>query len=421
MTADTRLKLRRTTALALVIFFLGTWLAGVPIYVNGIFNDIDLTLSLIFLDGWGPEGVAMTAAASEALGFGVTMPAWVWLAIEVVLVATFAGGGLFIALRTQDAFGTYVGVALVLVGTRIAGPVASGTQIFAPWTQPWNEFLSGLAVIAFASLVYLLPNGRFVPRWMRWAVPLILTLTIGDLIVVTFLGIPDNDLRNFIFWVMPVAIGLLTQIYRYARVATPEERQQIKWIIVAFSGFVIIAGGSSLFLPEAIDYAPPESPRHLSTFLLAHGFLTPATVILVIGIAISVVRYRLWAIDVIIRRTLIYGVLTALLAGVYFGGVTLLQAAFSTVTGTNNTLAVVISTLAIAALFRPAQTRVQRVIDRRLYRQSYDATRILSDFAEAVRDEIDVEDVEAALLQAVGETMQPESVGLWLRDTGEGV
>jgi hypothetical protein len=134
---------------------------------------------------------------------------------------------------------------------------------------------------------------------------------------------------------------------------------------------------------------------------------------------IAILRAGLWNVDLVIRRTLTYSLLTALLAGVYFGAVTLLQSLFANITGSSSTLAVVISTLVIAALFRPLQTRLQRFIDRRFFRQKYDATRVLSDFADAVRDEIAVEDVQAALLHTVGETMQPESLGLWLREGAE--
>jgi hypothetical protein len=124
---------------------------------------------------------------------------------------------------------------------------------------------------------------------------------------------------------------------------------------------------------------------------------------------------RLWDIDVIIRRTLLYSLTTALLAGVYFGLVVLTQAGLVAVTGQRNPLAVVISTLAIAALFTPVRRRVQSFVDWRFYRQKYDAQKTLERFGETVRDEVDVERVQEAIVDAVQTTMQPERMWVWLR------
>jgi len=143
------------------------------------------------------------------------------------------------------------------------------------------------------------------------------------------------------------------------------------------------------------------------------------------GIAIT--RYRLYQIDLIINRTLVYGSLTAMLALVYFGGVTATQALFRTVTGQErqSQLAVVVSTLVIAALFNPLRRRIQGFIDRRLYRRKYDAAKTLGAFSSKLRDETDLDALSADLVGVVRETMQPSHVSLWLRPDsagkGEGV
>jgi hypothetical protein len=141
--------------------------------------------------------------------------------------------------------------------------------------------------------------------------------------------------------------------------------------------------------------------------------------IIPIALAISILRYRLWDIDILIRKTLVYSVLTGLLALTYFGSVVILQGLFTAVTGQQSAVVVVLSTLAIAALFNPLRNRVQDFIDRRFYRKKYDAAKVIAEFAATCRDETDLDKLTARLVEVVDETMQPESVGLWLKDAGK--
>jgi hypothetical protein len=135
----------------------------------------------------------------------------------------------------------------------------------------------------------------------------------------------------------------------------------------------------------------------------------PATMV------ISMMRYRLWDIDLLIRRTVTYGLVTALLAFVYFGGIIVTQAIFHSLTATESPIAIVFSTLLIAALFNPLRTRIQAFIDRRFYRQKYDAQQVLAQFAQTARDEVDMEALQAEMLQVIQQTMQPQNLSIWLK------
>jgi hypothetical protein len=126
----------------------------------------------------------------------------------------------------------------------------------------------------------------------------------------------------------------------------------------------------------------------------------------------------LWDVDLLIRRTVTYGLVTALLAAVYLGGVILIQTIFRSLTGTSSQIAIVLSTLAIAALFNPLRTRIQAFIDRRFYRRKYDAQQVLADFAQTARDEVDMEALQTELLRVVQETMEPTNISLWLKNNG---
>ena len=163
----------------------------------------------------------------------------------------------------------------------------------------------------------------------------------------------------------------------------------------------------------------PGVQRSGPLMLIAINALTQGSLALIpLSMGVAILRSRLYDIDVLINRTLVYGALTAMLVLVYFGSVVTLQYLFRALTGETSQIIVVASTLIIAALFNPLRRRVQNVVDRRFYRRKYDAARTLEAFSSRLRDETNLEDLNAHLLAVVWETMQPVHVSLWLRPTG---
>jgi hypothetical protein len=165
-------------------------------------------------------------------------------------------------------------------------------------------------------------------------------------------------------------------------------------------------------------FYPPIQPgsSRLIALLIAVPIIFILGLLLPVTFAISILRYKLWEIDIIINRGLIYGTLTILVALIYFGTVTILQNLFTAVTGQQSPVALVISTLIIAALFQPLYRRVQELINRRFYRGKYDAGKILAEFASTARDEVDLDNITSALVDAAEKTLQPTAISLWLKE-----
>jgi hypothetical protein len=324
---------------------------------------------------------------------------WLWLAVGLAMAV-----GAFTA--------AYGAVALA------SGPAGLPGRAVAAW-------LGGLAFTAFLSLfpfVFLLfPNGRLPsPRWRPWAWAIIV---IGALMLISVAFVPGTAaegvanpfgiggwLGGVLDGVVDPGIGVLTlaiavsglsMLLRFRR-ARGVERQQLKWF--AFAAALLAA-----FL---ISQTPPLG---LQTFGLVDLLLETLTIAGVYaGIAIAVLRYRLYEIDRLANRTLVYGTLTALLGLVYAVGVFGLGGLLNP-TGGESALAVAASTLAVAALFRPARRRVQQVVDRRFNRRRYDAAKTIDAFAVRLRDQVDLDTLSAELLTVVDQTMEPTMAWLWLR------
>jgi len=320
----------------------------------------------------------------------------------------------------------------------VYGVASPGSVPFAVGVAGINNVLWVPAVGLLGTYVFLLfPDGRLPSRRWRplaWLCGVVLVLVsvgvgFGPGILEDLGGVRNPFgierypwVTDAAYVVLPLFLlcmlgSVLSLVMRYRR-SRGEERQQIKWIAFAasFVGIVyVIAMVGSLVYPQETWFAA-GSPLWLN-FLEYAALLSFIAVPIAVGFA--VLRYRLYDIDVLINRTLVYASLTAMLIGLYFGGIVVLQRFFVLLTGQRSTLAVVASTLLIAALFNPLRHRIQDFIDRRFYRRKYDAARTLEEFGATLRNATDLDGLTEELTGVIRETVQPAHVFLWLAPARE--
>jgi len=279
----------------------------------------------------------------------------------------------------------------------------------------------------------LFPSGQLTSKKWRWAGGLTVVngllsaLSFGVIIwplrgqvLVKFLASPNLDLllagsgvlgifALITYWLCGICllIALISLGFRFKN-ASGVDRLQLKWFALTSSPLAVTSIVSAV-TTSISAFNEPVGRTIAYTLTIAPICFLP------VAVGFAILRYHLYDIDLIIRRTLVYTVLTALLAGVYFGGVVVLQALLRPLTGAGNDLAVVATTLVIAALFLPLRRRVQGFIDRRFYRRKYNAAQTLASFGATVRDEVELDQLTGHLIAVVDETMQPAHATLWLR------
>jgi hypothetical protein len=282
------------------------------------------------------------------------------------------------------------------------------------WEIPVS-FVHFLGAASFSLFLYLFPDGRFVPRWARWVALVWIASQLPRYFFPDWYADPNTwyDWISGTVWLAALSIAIYSQIHRYRRATSSVQRQQIKWVVFGISA--ALAGFLGILLALGEGGTAPTSPGALVAYLVGYTFIGYLAVLLIpASIGIAVLRHHLFDVDLVINRTLVYGSLTALLALVYFGGVTATQTIFRALTGQESQLALVASTLAIAALFNPLRRRIQGFIDRSFYRRKYDARKTLEAFSARLREEPDLDALGDELLAVVRQTMQPVHVSLWL-------
>lgn len=389
------------------------------------------------------------------LSIALTPPSEMTENIESVLLVLSVGvvGTLIADRQPHNPVGwTFVGVLIFTIidqGLRLgagvylaqfAGSGRAAETTLAFLSAYFDDVLS--VVVWWSMLIFpavYFPNGQLPSRrwrWFPWIVGFsLVTFTIAGAFLPDLesplasnfqnpLAIPAArtvvDFTNPILLVASV-LAPLSLVLRFGR-ATGVERQQIKWPL--FSALVGVLGLGFILTFGVIfsefDLSAPVEESPLARFLLTLEIIYVMSFPITIGIAI--LRHRLYDIDIIIRKTIQYALITAILALVYFGAVFQLQSLFRGLTGQDSPLAIVISTLAITVLFNPIRTRVQNFVDRRFYRSRYDAQRALAQFSATAREEVELERLTQSLIRVVNETLQPERVSLWLNpeETGRG-
>jgi hypothetical protein len=366
------------------------------------------------------NSIQMTVAEAHSLQsahFNVAAYAAYVLALIVVSEFVYIGIGVLILMkRADDGMALFTAVMLVtfggaaFTGTLRALPVGHGIL----WTLVYA--LNAFGQCAFIVFLLIFPSGRFMPRWtilpaIVWSAPWTLQLLRNPTI--------DRYATMLIsgpaFLIM-LATMIVAQVYRYKRLSTPFEKQQTKWVVfgvaVGLTTFGVALIIANVILPASIANAPIG-------MLIGSTIVYSCLILLPVTIAIAILRSRLYDIDIIINRTLVYGSLTAILAGVYFGGVIGAQRLADQITGHTvgqQPIAVVLTTLLISALFQPLRHSIQRTIDRRFYRSRYNASETVASFNASLRSEVDLTSLNERLLEVVETTMRPTHSFLWLAD-----
>ncbi len=293
-----------------------------------------------------------------------------------------------------------------------SAPLLSLGNLYPQW-YPLMALLQTVGFTLFVIYFYVFPDGRFRPSWTRAAA---LGMLLFALTYPFCRACNPFATRSFIpIWILTgfLLLGLVAQIYRYRFLSTPTQRQQAKWVVLGFA--LLLVGTFLIIWPRillpSVTFSGTMAMLYdilLIPLIFLIQLVVPATFLL------AITRSRLWDVDIIIRKTLQYSLLTALLVALYVALVIVVQLLFGQVIS-NSPLLLTLSTLLILALFNPLRRWAQEVIDRRFYRQTYDAQQVLEQFAKTARDETDMAKLAAELEQVVQETMQPQTVGIWLK------
>lgn len=358
-----------------------------------------------------PQSAALTPGAVAALAqIGISLSAFNWISFTLLCAVTLVSLllALVLAWRRSDDWMALL-VSLFVVNFIISSIHISTTDAVSSSLLSMARVIVQILPFAITFAVILLfPNGQFAPRW-SWMI--LAALTVWALVLA---GQP-NLFGGALYLGYPLFVGatIACIVYRYRRVSTSMQRQQTKWVVV---GLVIsLLANQAFWLPTG--FTPLGQ-----TLFAPIAFLIYQLSLLVVPSTffIAIQRYRLYDIDAIINRALVYGSLTVILVGVYVLGVIGAQALIDAVThraGAQQPVVVVITTLLVAALFRPLRARLQANVDRRFYRSKYDAVRTVAAFSANLRQDVDLATLQEHLLDAVERTMQPTHAFVWLRKT----
>jgi len=353
----------------------------------------------------------------EGLGLSVDFVATYLVALNIAFACCYiAVAGVLFWHKSDDRMALFASFTLVTFVIAFSQTVSSLPQA---WQLP-VQFVGFLGSVCICLLFYLFPTGRFIPRWTRW-------VSVGVIVywgAQSFLpSSPFNPFGRFLVleivtFVAFIGTMVVAQVYRYRRVSSPLQRQQTKWVV--FGTSVALLGYTGVDLLYSI--VAPLFPRSLVSDLIGTTVVFCFVLLIPLSLGFAILHSRLWDIDIIINRTLVYGTLTGTLALIYVSLVIGVQSLVHKLTGQvlDSPLVIVGSTLLIAALFQPLRHRIQNSIDRRFFRRKYDTVRTLAAFSATLHNEVDLNQLSEQLVEVVQETMQPAHVSLWLRSPEQG-
>ena len=356
----------------------------------------------------------------RAAGLSIEAAARWGIGLHLLAASVFSAVALLIFWRrSSDRMAWYTALALLTFGTIGIVDIAPLTAVAQQFAPVWQVTAVGLWLAGstgFTLFFFIFPNGRFEPRWLGWVAG---AWTVSEVLTAVFPGsVFDNKswpaLLSLLYWFSLLGLSVYAQLYQYHRVSNYQRRQQTKWVVLG----VALAATGSLASYALFLLAPLINPAWAVLGLLGDNIYFLILPLVPLSIAFALLRSRLWDVDVLINRALVYGVLTVLLAGIYGLLVIGLQALFTQLTGQTSDLALIGSTLAIVALFQPLRRGVSAFIARRFYRRHYDGQQVLTAFAGVLRDQpyTDPDALSRVLLNLVDDTIQPEHVSLRLVD-----
>jgi len=356
------------------------------------------------------------AAALAALGLSPRWYAGYVTLWEALLIGISLLVGVLILWRRGDDLSTgFSALTYVLIGLFFAPATTAPVRADPAWHLPVLSVLM-LGSFCAVTLCFTFPTGSFVPRWTR-AIAGFFAFWVVSIFFYPAANPYNWPLVPLVVYFISLSIVLpFAQIYRYQRVSTPMQRQQAKWFVFGAMANLMGTGIFNLDVPGLIwpVLQQPGLP-HVLYNLISVPFYIGIALLPALTITIAILQYHLWDIDILIRRTAIYSILTVALALLYFGSVVLFQQLMQPFVGQSETTFVTVaSTLALAALFTPLRRHIQNSIDRSFYRRKVDIEQVLSTFSVTLREETDLTALTHDLVAVVEQTMQPAHVTLWL-------
>ncbi len=378
--------------LAIACLTIGMFAAAIPLRYGAL------------RDACAGANCSVTAAFLVALD---AFTALVWLALSLLVFWR----------RPGDRVGLFTALTLLTFGVaRFPDTLLALSAAYPAWSIP-VEALRFLGSACLSIFIFVFPDGRFVPRQTRWIAAAWIAAQIPEFFFSNSMASSNGwpSWLRFAGFFGFVAVAIAAQTWRYRIISTPRQQLQTRWAVFGFSLALSCYLALSFGYPLLVSFAPSAnilSPVALTTLISLTFLLAP------ISLAIAILRYRLYDVDILINRALIYGSVTVALALLYFTLVATLQFVAVSLTRDRqpSALVIVVSTLFIAALFQPLRRILQRNIDRRFYRRAYDAHATITAFAESLRGEGDLSDIRERLLDVAIETMHPTHASLWLRE-----